>query len=764
MRRSSLNKLCFALLVACVPASMVLAIWLTPAAHDYLNTRHPRLHQFLFQHVYPAFPSWVQCFAVQTLAALIAVCGTLWLVGRPRWLRWPSLTRRHIFPALVAGYALWGAAGYFWSAWPYGTRAYVIRELPFYFISIAAMLMCGRMERWLTAARALLLSAVVQAALQSVIIFHMARVQGKTLVGASLDNAVMYSNRNAACAPVVTAGLIALAFALHEAHDLLTAGASNRRQLARKALAWMGTAAALAVLGFIFVMAESLAGKVAATLAVSAYALALLPWKRKYLLVAAAAAAIGIAIIAIVTSNVLWTRTARAILSPERTTHLRVVDWLACKEMYLYKPLQGWGMGSFAAIHGVFHPPIARKLPFTRDLRTTHPHNEFMRAAAEQGLVGLLLYAGLWVYALAVSYVGLKGKPLKVRLVGYALWAGALAYGVHCAFGKEPMMWGFAANYWLLMGVLASASAWPAREPAGEQQGERLKLTWAGAAALAIGVALTAWAWWTWAWGAYSSIVALNRSQTAQFQMHKPEKAYVMFDRFRRHLEEARPRCLWPDEMLHGDYVAGWFQTRHNEWDKAAKQLEAVQRTAPEFLDTRLLLAECYWRMGRRADALVQLNEFLHQDPYLFDTAPLSEDSPAELDEYLVRDIRRLTAYDLLAEAGSLELAINALEAHVLSRLSQPEDCIVEDYPTSKELRKLLDLYARSGQWERARVVLGEVRQLLDAAKTARKPDVRKQTRLLARAYRKTGRQALAAALEAVFPEAFRAQPAVPRG
>lgn len=759
MKRSSATRLCYALIVASIPASAVLAIWLSPGAHDYLSAHLRQIDHFLFQHVYPAFPTWPQQFAVQTLAALIAVWGALSFVGRPRWLRWPSVSRRHVFPALVAGYALWGAASYFWSAWPYGTRAYVIRELPFYFICAVAMLTCGRPERWITVARAFLLSAVAQAALQACIIFYMARVQGKALATAFLDNAVMYSNRNAACAPVITAGLIALGFALYEAHDALKGTAARRRGWGGRALVWTATAGALAVFAFIFLTAESLAGKVAAAVAVCGYAFALVPGKSKYLIPAVPAAVVAATVIVLIASQSFWTRAARAILSPERTTHLRVVDWLACKEMYVRKPIQGWGMGAFAVMHGTFHPPLARKLPFTRDLRTTHPHNEFIRAAAEEGLVGLLLYAGIWVYALGVSYVGLRDKPLKVRLAGYALWAGALAYAVHCAFGKEPVMWGFAANYWLLLGVLASASHWLGTAQPAEQQDERLRPGPAGWAAFVIVTGLVAWAWWTWAWGAYVSIVALNRSQTAQLQMHRPEQAQFMFEQFRENLERARPRCLWPDEILHADYVTGWFQARHGEWDRAAQQLEAVQKTAPEFLDTRLLLAECYLRLGRRQEALEQLNEFLRRDPYLFDTAPLSEDSPAALAEYLLRDARKPTVYDLLAEAGSLELATSALEQHVVSRLVQPEDWIVEDLPSPKELRKLLDLYARGSRWDRARALVERVRASFATAEGPRKPDVRKQVRLLSRFYLLTGREDLAQGLEMTFPEAFPPRP-----
>jgi O-antigen ligase/tetratricopeptide (TPR) repeat protein len=738
---------------------MLCVVWLSPATRDWIAARHPAFAEFLYMHVYPLMPSWPQYFAVQTLAALIAVCGTLYWVGKEGGLQWPRLNRRHVFPALVTGYAIWAALTYLWSAWPYGTRGYVIRELPFYFLCVAAMLLCGQERRWLTYAKVFAGAAFVEAALQGAILLRLSHTDGKTLGRTFQDAAIFYSNRNAACAVVLTASFIVIGFAINSIVEMRR---GEKGRDSKRVMFWAALPFVLAAFGFIFVVAGSLAGYVAAGLGLFAYALCVLPLRRRWLAVLAVSGLAVAVIIAIVASDTLWTKALRFVLSGERTMSVRIVDWMACKELYVRRPLQGWGMGTFPATYARFQPPLARRLPFTKDLRGTHPHNEFARIAADQGLVGLALYVSMLIYAFTASYVALRDRPLKTRLVGYALWAGGLTFVVHCTFGKEPMMWSFAANYWMLLGVLASGSHWLLGGDRGQQEKAPLKIGPEGWAVLAVVLAAVAWAWWTWGVGAYGSTVALNRSRTAQLQMHRPEVAQPMFQEFRRNLEQARARCLWTDEILHADYAAGWFETRHNEWTKGALQLQKVLDTAPDFLDGRLLLAECYAHLERRTEALEQVEQFLSQNPYLVDDGPRAGSSPGQVDEYLARDARKVTAYDVLASVSGLDAATLALEEHVLSRLALPKDWVVEDYATTKEVRKLLDFYVQGGQWEKAHALVGQVEEFFRTAGLKRTYDVRRQVQFLARTYALTDRKALAQQVEAAFPEVF-ARASAPR-
>lgn len=813
MKRVLPARLCYGLLVACVVTSMVCVMWLPRAVEACLGNNLPAvLH--LVRSLRPYFPGWSQYFCVQTLAAVIAICAAVyWVSGGERWLQRSPLNWRHLFPGLVGAYALWAALSYLWSAWPYGTRGYVLRELPFYFLCVVAMFACKKEGRWLVLAKAFVTAAFVQAALQTYLIFETLganaqlqrvflehppsfihnlsligiaglllclcgagmfiragdrrwQVSGKhflimaflgaltlafvtagiyrayhgPLERAFRQRAAFYGNPNFGSSILLTACLISVGFILHGSHCLLAAPATDRRGTgrmdspARSAFTVVASVAALGLFGFVLLTARSLAGALAAGAAGLAYLICILPLKRKGLIV--------LALVTVAVGGVLFVfgfdqprrQAFRAALEPRSTAHLRTIYWVTAGQLVARRPLAGWGMGSFAATYPSFKPPLAAKLPFTSDVRPTHPHNEFIRIASEQGMVGLLLYLGILTFAFAASYMGLRRKPLKLRLVGYGMWAGALAFTVQQAFGKAPMHWSFAANYWILLGVMAAACHWLGRAEASGPTEGRGGIMPAGWLTLAAVVGVTGWAWWTWAVGGYESMVHLRQAIYFQRQMRVPEKAWEHFDKFRAFASKVRRRCLWPDEVLHHDYVVGWFLRSHGRWASAARQLEEVQKTAPDFRETRLFLAECYRRMGRRREAQTQLMEYLRRDPY------------------------SLEAYHVLAliHPGT---ATDALEGHVVSRLTEQQAQVVQDYPTAEEVLMLLDLYTKEAQWERARDFVGRARTFYAAAQVPNEVDVHHQLRRLARLYRNAGQGELASALGAAFPEAFKDRP-----
>ncbi|NLW51678.1 MAG: O-antigen ligase family protein [Candidatus Brocadiaceae bacterium] len=727
MKKPSAARLCYLLLLACFPASMLPVIWLSPAMHDWMAAHARRLYDALW-HIYPFLPSWPQYFALQTLAAALLICAA---VRRPRPHEASEAARPRpplLFPALVAGYAAWAGLSCFWSAWPYGTRAYFIRELPFYVLCIAAYFLCGRPGRWRTVARVFVVCAVAEAALQTVIIVASYLGGGVeppagralTLRYVFLKRAIFYSNCNFGSALLLTAGLTAIGLAAGRV-------SAERPRARQAALLAAGTAAVLAVLGFVFLTAGSLAGLIAAAVGGAAYLACFLP-RRAQQRLAALVVVLGLgAAVALLASDRLWTGTARALLSPHRTTHLRVIDWMAAGRMFARRPVHGWGMGTFPAVHARFFPPLARELPFLKDIQTTHPHNEFARIAAEQGAVGLGLYLAILACALTVAFRALRTRPLRERLPGYALWAGSLTFIVQSAFGKAPMNWSFAANQWLLLGVLASARHWrtePAPAPAAGQA-PRTVAGWIALLAVAAGVG---WFWWEWALGGYAAMVSYHQAHIAHRRLHEKDGQEKRFAEFVAAVDASRPRFLWPDQIINADYTAGWFLTSQERWAEARDRLQEVQRTVPEFQKTRLLLAECHLNLGR-ADA-----------------------ARAELAEYIARAPHDMAGYDLLARVDPAE-ATRALEAHVLPRLSLRRHWIIRDIPETDEVHRLLNLYVQMGHAAAARELMNRVQRFQREDLGRGTYEAADEVRALEARYDTADRPALAARLRRMFPE-----------
>jgi len=815
MRKTAPGRVCFALLVACIPASMLLVVWLPSSAVEVLRGHWPGLLSLLAS-ITPLFPTWSQYFAVQTLAAGVAVC----LASCRLWRRAGSAPAPQprpllIFLALVAAYAAWAALSCLWSEWPYGTARYVLRELPFYFLCIAAALVCGARARWLVVAKVFAGAALLQAALQGwamldalgrsaelkaaladagpmplaviagpvglgmslaagvlagrwralgrraaallVLGGGVAGLAGVTLAVAALfatygdlaqtafgNNPVFYGNPNFGSAILLTAAFVAVGGLIGRGARVAQAARPDGPALwpVRSVLTVSGWTAVLAVLGFTLLAAGSLAGAVAAAVAGTAYVFCIVPLKKKHWLAAGLIACGMAAVVGVLQSDSLRRRLLGAALSPRSTMHLRVVDWVAAGRMFARRPLLGRGMGTWAAAYPRFKPALASRLAFTRNVRPTHPHNEFIRVATDLGTVGLALYVAAIALALTVSYGQLRRMGREERLNGYALWAGMVAFAVQSCFGKAPMQWSFAVNFWLLLGVLGSAPALGLEngaEVAPEAHRVRRRRTPRAVALAAVATAsvaaLVGWGWLTWAVGGYASMMHLQAASNERKRMGDPNRAVAWrhFEAFRRHLEAARPACLWPDEVLYGDYVVGWFLKNQGEWGAAADALERVQDTAPEYMKTRLFLAECLLGMGSWQRALAEVAEFVRRNPYNMD------------------------GYRLMARI-SPQTALRSLEAHVLPRLARRPEEAFPDYPTAAEVRTLLRFYALAGAWERAGQFVRTARKLYAEPDVRPRVAVDRQVRLVAGELREAGHPELSEALERHFLDAFRKQ------
>jgi len=193
----------------------------------------------------------------------------------------------------------------------------------------------------------------------------------------------------------------------------------------------------------------------------------------------------------------------------------------------------------------------------------------------------------------------------------------------------------------------------------------------------------------------------------------QPWKAYAdMTER----VEKARPRCLWPTQVIYYDYVAAWFLTDNGQWSKAMEMLQRLQRTAPEQLRTRLLMARCEMNLGRPKEALEDIKEYVARNPY---------------------DVE---GYRTMAQL-SLPLAAGALRYQVYK---------VSRFGEADAVRQLLIFYARLGRWE-------EARKLVEDAVTAGGGAVRPVDVVLpaARQLERTHQAEPLAGLKRTFPDVF---------
>jgi len=625
--------------------------------------------EWLPASVQPLYPTYLKLFCCQSLAALVALGLLVGALARTGRVRLGEVARlRHTFPLALGFCLLWAALSALWSPWPAAATAYVVRELTFLLLAFLCFAALSDRRHWRTFACAFFLAALVAAAWQGQHILRAAVAGGEreTLNTAFFKRPFLYGNMNFCCAPVVCGGLLAVAFALAR----LKAARSQGGEGLRSVSLWVylvGTASALVVFVFLLMAADSLAGYVAAFVGVCAYVLCMLPVRRRGRVAAIVVASLLIAAVAALYVPGIRDRAVTRLLERDSTAKARIVWWMAAGDMFSAKPMAGWGVGAYGSAYYRFAPVQADESHYTRWTVAAHPHNEFLRVGAETGLIGLVGYLVLLASALVPSCRLLGRQEFGLRSMGYALWAGALAYVVQAALGKAAMSWDFALGYWLLLGVLASAARW--RRGAAPQQREAARLGPRGRLIVAAGAVAVAAIWQGWALRPYRAMVKMRGAEVelaaldgrlpgaGEEGLSGDQMAAAMrhADRAEQLLSEGEQDCLWPTRVLRDRFALGSMLVELGRWRRATAHLEWVQAAAPGAIRTEYLLARCRAQGGDHESARALLIGFLEHHPRF--TPAYAE--LAALDPRLATSLllEQIAARDRYADAPRLAMA-----------------------------------------------------------------------------------------------------------
>jgi O-antigen ligase len=126
-------------------------------------------------------------------------------------------------------------------------------------------------------------------------------------------------------------------------------------------------------------------------------------------------------------------------------------------ELFSERPLQGYGSGSFQTAY--------RDNQANKDVPVSISHTEPVTIAAEQGLLGLILYVALILVALWTMTAGIRGPPptLVARAAVLAAFVALLVHTMaYAGFFEDPITWVLLA----IGASLAAAPAVPVRDSA----------------------------------------------------------------------------------------------------------------------------------------------------------------------------------------------------------------------------------------------------------------------------------------------------------
>src|SRR5207302_2826662 len=131
------------------------------------------------------------------------------------------------------------------------------------------------------------------------------------------------------------------------------------------------------------------------------------------------------------------------------TDSYRWLWWSEAARAFGDRPIRGWGAGSFGVIHLLYRH---------NTLPVEQPHSVPLQLMAETGIVGAVLaVTGFLLLLRAAASCARRRLSGSTRLLGGALLAGAVAYGVHSLYDWDWNIPAVTLPAFLFMGVLCGA-------------------------------------------------------------------------------------------------------------------------------------------------------------------------------------------------------------------------------------------------------------------------------------------------------------------
>jgi putative inorganic carbon (HCO3(-)) transporter len=158
-------------------------------------------------------------------------------------------------------------------------------------------------------------------------------------------------------------------------------------------------------------------------------------------------------------NQILFTSTSGDASNSLNSMEGRLEIWTRAYECIQDFPYTGMGMNTFRTAVYIIHPPRL----FNPDTDIGHAHNEFLQAALDLGVPGLIAFIWLYISAFAVLFkayhwAGASHRDALPWILGLA--GGLIAhllFGMNdaVALGAKPGL-----LYWMLLGLVASLPNW----------------------------------------------------------------------------------------------------------------------------------------------------------------------------------------------------------------------------------------------------------------------------------------------------------------
>jgi len=134
---------------------------------------------------------------------------------------------------------------------------------------------------------------------------------------------------------------------------------------------------------------------------------------------------------------------------------VRLYTWETATRLFLAHPVTGVGAGNYEVASPPFWNQIERERFVKYDRRSARVHNEYLQTAAEQGVVGVMVFAGLMLTAFYEAYRVVRFSCNKSgRFHGLALLAAVVAAAVDALFIFNLQEPASAFLFWVVLGLI----------------------------------------------------------------------------------------------------------------------------------------------------------------------------------------------------------------------------------------------------------------------------------------------------------------------
>lgn len=232
----------------------------------------------------------------------------------------------------------------------------------------------------------------------------------------------------------------------------------HRANAARRALALLAALAVLALSAWAFYLTESRGPALGLAAGLLAMAFFALRGRAKL-------APLALALILLVAGGYFFSarRIEPSPTGRDATIRFRTYAWDYAWRMFREKPFTGHGQGGYVLAADAYAAgEDALRDPQVFTARIEHAHNEWLEVLADLGIVGLLLFAALFVLTIRAATARLVREPAaEFRWPLIALLASLVALLVEESFGVGLRVSGVPTAFYTILGLVWAISASP---------------------------------------------------------------------------------------------------------------------------------------------------------------------------------------------------------------------------------------------------------------------------------------------------------------